>query len=1060
MKPIKLVLSAFGPYADRAPDIDFEQFYEKGLFLISGDTGAGKTTIFDAVCYALFGEVSGSYRKTQNLRSEYAKPETESFVEFTFSHQGKIWKIRRTPVYERPKLRGEGVITKNETAILQCASEPPTEGVKSVNAAVTELLGISARQFKQIVMIAQGEFWNLLNASTKERTSILRTIFMTEGYNRMEGLLKERMNRSFMQKSDLEKSILQHFRDVKAGENSAFAKELEWNQNMENGNRFRLDDLLSLIGRICREDQEESMQLKEKLKEEERLLSELVRAVTTAQADNALLDELEKLSAEKAALDGRRAEMEALSETLQLRKKASYYVKADYDRWKAEEKALKQAQLQLREKKDLLPDAERSCVLAESGLEKALAGEAEEKRLAAKIALIDGDRERYEERERLIERKEVLLHEAEAFAGEELQLKEREEALGRKILFLKNEIASRQDAPAALEKVRGRKEKLEGLRAEIGEIFGRDIPAFKKLQKERDSLQKRFLASREKYERAGREAEEGEKLLENSRAGILASALREGEPCPVCGSIHHPAPAALPEHSISEEEMKALTDAEEKARAAKDAALTAAELAKNRCLDAESRLSERIGKCLLNELYAAPAAEKNPETAEEVLLEAERSFTEKALQEAGALLKQLQKDCEILQKSRESLESAAGKETLELSEQKTAFEQKKSRNEKERALAGAALSRLETLPYKSLKEAEKAGKQAEQAAGQIRAEIEKARKFRDAALKERTELQSAIRVLEKAAEDAGEREKALQAAFRKALLENSFSDEAMFLDYAAGQKQIGEDEKTLKNYDELVKTNEVRLEKAREGAEGKQRADLAALSAQRDEQKEKVEVVRREKNLTDNRLELNRSKESRIRELKEQLAGALNQYTVEARLYKLVKGDISGKEKITLEQYLQGAGFDRIIAAANRRLQPMSEGQYELFRRKEAGGRQSGTFLDLEVLDNFTGRRRPVSSLSGGESFKASLSLALGLSDTVSSGAGGIQMDALFIDEGFGTLDRRSIESAMEILTGLTGAGKLVGVISHREELMENIPRQIRITKTREGSRICFSDGE
>jgi exonuclease SbcC len=137
----------------------------------------------------------------------------------------------------------------------------------------------------------------------------------------------------------------------------------------------------------------------------------------------------------------------------------------------------------------------------------------------------------------------------------------------------------------------------------------------------------------------------------------------------------------------------------------------------------------------------------------------------------------------------------------------------------------------------------------------------------------------------------------------------------------------------------------------------------------------------------------------------------------------------------------------------------MSEGQYELFRRKEAGGRQSGTFLDLEVLDNFTGRRRPVSSLSGGESFKASLSLALGLSDTVSSGAGGIQMDALFIDEGFGTLDRRSIESAMEILTSLTGAGKLVGVISHREELMESIPQQIRITKTREGSRICFSDG-
>ena len=1057
MKPIKLALSAFGPYADRAPDIDFERFSEKGLFLISGDTGAGKTTIFDAVCYALFGEVSGSYRKTQNLRSEYAKPETESFVEFTFSHQGKVWTIRRTPVYERPKLRGEGVITRNETAILQCASETPTEGVKNVNAAVTELLGISARQFKQIVMIAQGEFWTLLNASTKERTPILRTIFMTEGYNRMEGLLKERMTRSYTQKADLEKSILQHFRDVKAGENSAFAGELEWNQNMGTGNSFRIDDLLALIGRICEEDREESARLKEKLEAEDRLLAEMVKAVATAQADNALLDELEKLSAEKASLDGCRPEMEVLSQTLQLRKKASYFVKPEYDRWKSEEKALEQAQLQLRRKEALLPDAERNCVLAEAELERALAGEAEEKRLGAQIARIEGDRERYAERDRLKQKQETLLHEAEGFAREAQRLKEREEALSGKILSLKNEIASRQDAPAALEKARGRKEKLESLQAEIGEIFSRDIPSCKRLQKERDRSQKRFLADRAIYEKVSREAEEGEKLLENSRAGILASALREGEPCPVCGSIHHPAPAALPEHFITEERMKELTDAEEKARAAKDASLTAAELSKNRCLDAESRLAERMRKCLANELYAAADAGEKQED-EERLFE-ERAFTEKALQDLGALMTRLQEDCRVLLKSRESLEAAAGKETMELSEQKTAFEQKKSRNEKERASAGAALSQLKTLPYGSLKEAENARKLAEQAAGQIRAGIEKARNFRDTALKERTELQSAILVLKKAMEDSAEKEKALKGAFQKVLAENSFSDETMFLNYAVGQKQIGEDEKSIKTYDELVKTNEVRLERARESAKGKKRADLAALSAERDGQKDKAEAIRREKNLADNRLELNRGKESRIRELKDQLARALEKYTVEARLYRLVKGDISGKEKITLEQYLQGAGFDRIIAAANRRMLPMSEGQYELFRRKEAGGRQSGTFLDLEVLDNFTGRRRPVSSLSGGESFKASLSLALGLSDTVSSGAGGIQMDALFIDEGFGTLDRRSIESAMEILTSLTGAGKLVGVISHREELMESIPQQIRITKTREGSRICFSDG-
>ena len=167
----------------------------------------------------------------------------------------------------------------------------------------------------------------------------------------------------------------------------------------------------------------------------------------------------------------------------------------------------------------------------------------------------------------------------------------------------------------------------------------------------------------------------------------------------------------------------------------------------------------------------------------------------------------------------------------------------------------------------------------------------------------------------------------------------------------------------------------------------------------------------------------------------------------------------TGNGKITLEQYIQATGFDHIIAAANRRLLPMSDGQYELYRQEDSVGKKSNNFLDLEVLDNYTGHRRPVGNLSGGESFKASLSLALGLSDTVSSNLGGIQMDALFIDEGFGTLDRRSMESAMDILINLSGTNKLVGIISHREELMENIPQQIRIRKYKDGSQITVDTG-
>ena len=234
--------------------------------------------------------------------------------------------------------------------------------------------------------------------------------------------------------------------------------------------------------------------------------------------------------------------------------------------------------------------------------------------------------------------------------------------------------------------------------------------------------------------------------------------------------------------------------------------------------------------------------------------------------------------------------------------------------------------------------------------------------------------------------------------------------------------------------------------------------DIAGIQEEIARQEAKVNLLRQQKNELGYRLQNNQDRYRNISELKPKLEQYRKDHAICQRLYNLVKG-MTGKGKITLEQYIQAAGFDAIIAAANRRLYPMSEGQYELFRQEDSLGKRSNTFLDLEVLDNFTGHRRPVSSLSGGESFKASLSLALGLSDTVSSNLGGIQMDALFVDEGFGTLDRKSIESAMDILINLSGKNKLVGIISHREELMENIPQQIRIKKGRNGSQIAIDTG-
>ena len=275
---------------------------------------------------------------------------------------------------------------------------------------------------------------------------------------------------------------------------------------------------------------------------------------------------------------------------------------------------------------------------------------------------------------------------------------------------------------------------------------------------------------------------------------------------------------------------------------------------------------------------------------------------------------------------------------------------------------------------------------------------------------------------------------------------------------AVPEKEITASEKTISDYQQKIETNKARLSEAKKEAEGKVRINVKELEKTVDEQNKLVESSRKTVTEVRYRLQINEEKKANIVGQQVKYDKACHQNTIHTRLYNLVKGQ-TGNGKITLEQYIQASGFDGIIAAANRRLKPMSDGQYELFRQEDSLGKRSNTFLNLEVLDNYTGHRRPVGNLSGGESFKASLSLALGLSDTVSSNLGGIQMDALFVDEGFGTLDRKSIENAMDILVNLSGANKLVGIISHREELMENIPQQIRVTKTKNGSRIEIETG-
>ncbi len=932
MKPIKLIISAIGPYADEPLEIDFSQFSGKGLFLISGDTGAGKTTIFDAICFALYGETSGHYRDTKNLRSQYAAPGTKSYVDFYFTHQGEEYRIYRQPGYLRAKQRGEGLIEEKEKAVLYCGAETPQEGKTQVDRRIKELLSISFEQFKQIAMIAQGEFWELLNASTQERTEILRTIFMTERYQRLEQKLRERRNAGLNEKKRLENSVVQYFNEAAAGPKSQLAEDLQklQEQTAASGGAWDLAAMLDLLQKLIDEDDAENALVQADLQAANQLLDERKKALIEAQANNRLLARLAEHQERQRQLAAQGPTMEGQAQLLQRQKAARREVQPVFQRWQ-------EAQAQ-----------------------------------AAKTAAA-------------IERQSQALAQAEA-------------ALQRAAAVLTLE--QLQQAPVQLAEYQKEQDGLQQLAAEVEKLLKVEWPGYEAEEIKLQRKQSAYLDGRREYEQLEQQYKQQEQILESCRAGILAQTLLEGQPCPVCGSTNHPRPAQLPAEAVTEADLKQSKDALKRALQAKDKLLREVENARGVLQKQDEQQREKALQCLV---------------AVNLLVgEVDRQALQLLLQQAQAGL-------------------AA---------------QVDANRQKQRELGQKCLAYIEaTLPQNAARPG--SVKQAIELAQRAAAEVQRLQSTAAGSLET---LRQSLREQQTGVE-------ACQAEFTAVLQEKGFADEAQFKSLLATEEEIGQTEKTLNQYHQAVQTNKEQLAQSTEDAKGRVLVDEAALQQQVQAQAQLAADLQTESNLLQTRLTQNGRLQQNIAAQKEPLAAACQESQLCSQLYNLISGNISEKNKITFEQYIQAAGFDNIIAAANRRLLPMSDGQFELFRVQEAGNKRSKASLDLEVQDNFTGQRRPVGNLSGGESFKASLSLALGLSDTVSGDLGGVQMDVLFVDEGFGTLDRKSIENALDILLSLSGANKLVGIISHREELVENIPQQIRVRKSKNGSSIEIDTG-
>ncbi|MCR4716395.1 MAG: SMC family ATPase [Lachnospiraceae bacterium] len=1058
MKPIKLIISAFGPYKDEMPAIEFEQFEDRGIFLISGDTGAGKTMIFDAICYALYGETSGSYRDTKNLRCDSAEADKESFVDFYFSHQGKNYHIKRNPSYARINKKGN-ITTEKEKVIFYYPDGSTKEGNKEVDGSKTnpgivkELLHVDAKEFMQIAMIAQGEFWSLLNATTDQRTGILRTIFHTESYKNIEFKLKDKMDAAYKLKSHTELSIVQHFNDITTDINDRdLLLKLEGLKEKANDSKsaWNTDELIKLIDDIVFTDSIQLGAVNRELEDLETKQKKLQGDIATANTNNEFIYRYNALTAKKKELEERKPEIEALREELFKQIAARRNVFASYNMLMEKKKAVNNTINQIESSKAEFAKAKGKLAIAKERLD-----EAEHKREAGeamkrKYEKILEQKDKYELRSDLNDSLLKLRNVSDKLAIEEERLESEEKALANKINELKNKVEELKEAPEKLAKSEAVTEKLKEIKSEFEKILGKDIPKLEDLRLDLVSKQAEFEAARESFDKAEAELKAAERQLENSRAGILAKELKEGDACPVCGSTAHPKLAVLTDTDMTEEVYNSIKEKLDSKRTIKDGAYNQVTNANTKLVEFSDSLSERIVNVFVKAGVSEDEYDANDLDDLELELKHQNAvFTDKIISGENESRK-LKENSEILAKSRNDLEFAQGVETNKLNVDKESLRLNKQSTDKTIAENKARLGGLTDLEYNSWMTAEKEMNNAKVMSDNIFNEIKLATEERDKANSIVTSTESAIATLNNNLAGLTSEESELKAEYDSKLKANGFDSTEQMMTYAISEEEIKLSESKLSDYDSAVKLNEEQLLVAAKDAEGKELIDDSELAKQLLSIDESVNSTRKKKNEIDNRINLNNDKKNLIEKVRPNFDKANKEYLTCQKLYDLVKGT-SGNGKITLEQFIQADGFDRIIAAANNRLKPMSDGQYVLNRQESSLGKKSNTFLDLEVLDNYSGKKRPVGNLSGGESFKASLSLALGLSDTVSTSSGGVQMDALFVDEGFGTLDKKSIDSAMDVLLNLSSSNKLVGVISHREELIENIPQQIRIVKTKDG---------
>lgn len=1025
MKPIHIIISAFGPFSEKI-EIPFSKLGEGGLFLVSGDTGAGKTTIFDAICFALFGETSGSNRGIDSVRSDFAQGSTKTYIELLFQHKGKDYRIVRNPAYRRPKKNGDGFTTEVAEAALFCQDETISTGFGQVKKAVEELLSVDAKQFKQIAMIAQGEFLKLLYAESSERGAIFRKVFHTNTFADFQQRLKEMEKLNRTQFEDSEKRLL-HYLQQLFHEESFDAKSLI----------YQAEAILEQEEKTFSDAQKEVLHLKAEKTSLAKKEQELTRDISKGEINNKRMENLEKAKKELQQLSEKKEEQQKVQVSLSKQRIAQDYVLP-----------LEKAMLHERE---MQAETENQIVVFRKKLSA----------LYPVLKNIEDERQNQENGQSKLNEERIRLKKMEsdfadysrkeALQKEKVVLKQEKEALEKDIITIQSKIKVLEDSISEVKTKLEKKPLMEKkeLMIEQGKQGKKDrekrikqiISMEETLKVDElalDTLRKQYKVAELHWKETRHKREVIETAFLGEQAGILAEKLEEDTPCPVCGSLEHPRKAQLSLSAPTEEEWKK--------------SQTDEELAGGNLQEIASKGKEHSARCQLqreNILKACSEEGTSIETIQEDLtcIQGEIYSLELELKAHKSTLVEffeLEKVLEI-----ETTSLAAQKKQLEAVEVKV-----KSNIEKFGLLQGEWATLEQRLEKNTTAE------QAKLAIDGLQRYINKAdveyKRILTLYQEKKDEVQKLETRLEESQSMALQGEKRLKQAeslFYNMLEEKGFTEEQYHLSLPTSRETLEQGEQKTQAFFYQLTQLENFVQRTELSEETKQ-CDLSAL------QNEKDAITLRIKTIDDALEELNGS--NAIREIALEKGKAElktrqkleKQYLPILEISKTASGELSGKDKITFEAFVQGFYFDRVLRAANLRLGEMTEGRYRLLRAENASDKRSQSGLEIEVMDYYTGKSRSVKSLSGGEAFKASLSLALGLSDVIQSHAGGVQIDAMFIDEGFGALDENSREQAIQVLQRLSYGNRLVGIISHITELKENIEKKILVQRSSKGSSV------